>query len=70
MSVDPMEEQIRLYAKQLKLPTFTRYPDILRKAGPDTRFDELLLDLMKAETAKNRRFSLYENAGRTGLVPI
>ena len=55
MSVDPVQEQVRLYAKQLKLPTFTRYPDILRKARPDTRFAELLLELMKEETEQRQK---------------
>jgi hypothetical protein len=61
MSVDPVQEQIRLYAKQLRLPTFARYPDILRQARPDTRFEELLLELMKAETAQRQ-----ENQNRNG----
>ena len=62
MSIDPVQEQIRLYAKQLRLPTFVRYPDILRKARPDARFEELLLELMKAETAQRQ-----ENQNRKRL---
>ena len=54
MSVNPVSEQIRLYARQLKLPSFSRYPDILRKANPDTRFEDLLLELMKIETAQRQ----------------
>lgn len=54
MPVDPTEEQIRLYAKQLKLPTFTRHLDILRKAHPDTPFAELLLELMKEESEQRQ----------------
>jgi DNA replication protein DnaC len=55
-----MREQILLYAKQLKLPMFAKYTDILRRATPDTQFDELLLELMKSESEqrdenKNRR---------------
>jgi hypothetical protein len=55
-------EQVRLYAKQLKLPTFAQYPDILRKTRPDARFEELLLELMKAETAQRQ-----ENQNRKRL---
>lgn len=62
MSVDPVQEQVRLYAKQLKLPTFVRYPDILRKGRPDARFEELLLELMKAETEQRQ-----ENQNRKRL---
>ncbi len=43
------DEQIRLYAKQLKLPTFTQYDEILRQADPGAGFAELLLEMMKAE---------------------
>lgn len=62
MSVNPVSEQIRLYARQLKLPSFSRYPDILRKANPDTRFEDLLLELMKIETAQRQ-----ENQNRRRL---
>lgn len=62
MPVDPVQEQIRLYAKQLRLPTFARYPDVLRKMSPQARFEELLLDLMKAEAAQRQ-----ENQNRKRL---
>ena len=62
MYVDSVQEQIRLYARQLKLPSFSRYPDVLRKAGPNTRFEELLLELMKAEAAQRQ-----ENQNRRRL---
>jgi hypothetical protein len=62
VSVDPVQEQVRLYAKQLKLPTFVRYPDILRKGRPEARFEELLLELMKAETEQRQ-----ENQNRKRL---
>lgn len=62
MLVNPVSEQIRLYARQLKLPSFSRYPDILRKANPDTRFEDLLLELMKIETAQRQ-----ENQNRRRL---
>ena len=45
-----VDEQIRLYAKQLKLPSFAEYGEILRQADPSAGFGELLLELMKAET--------------------
>lgn len=54
MAVEAIDEQIRLYARLLKLPTFVRYPDILRRAQTNARFDELLLELMKAESAQRQ----------------
>lgn len=62
MVVDPVQEQIRLYARQLKLPTFAKYADVLRRARPDARFDELLLELMKTESAQRQ-----ENQNRKRL---
>ena len=49
MSVDLIDEQIRILAKQLKVPMFTKYSDILRHAGTDTPFNKLLLTLMQKE---------------------
>ena len=48
--IDHKEEQIKLLAKQLKLPTFANYKDILRQLKPGADFSDLLLDLLMAET--------------------
>lgn len=48
--IDLREEQIKLLAKQLKLPTFSSYMDILRQAESGAGFSDLLLDLLMAET--------------------
>ena len=58
--IDHREEQIKLLSKQLKLPTFANYMDILRQARSDADFSDLLLDLLMAETSarqenQNRR---------------
>ena len=44
-----IDEQIRMLAKHLKLPTFVTYSEQLRQASPDSDFGELLLMLMKTE---------------------
>ena len=49
MSIYPVDEQIRLYAKQLKIPTFADYEQVLRQADPNLGLSGLLLELMKAE---------------------
>lgn len=48
--MNPADELIRLYAKQLKIPTFAEYQAILRQAEPSATFPDVLLELMKAET--------------------
>lgn len=47
--IDQKEEQIKLLAKQLKLPTFTSYMDIVRQLRPGADFSDLLLDLLSLE---------------------
>lgn len=47
--IDPVDEQIKLLSKQLKIPTFASYNAVLRQAGQDTTFNQLLLNLMKRE---------------------
>ena len=55
-------ELIRLYAKQLKIPTFADYSEVLRQADPSSDFSDLLLELMKAES-----ISRQENQNRRRL---
>jgi DNA replication protein DnaC len=44
-----VDEQIRLLSKQLKIPTFANYSDLIRQASPDSNISDILLMLMKAE---------------------
>ena len=46
---DATMEQVKILAKQLKIPTFVKYPDLLRQAGADTDFGSFLLTLMRNE---------------------
>lgn len=55
------KQTIELYAKQLRLPTFNRYDDILKQLNNDTSYDDFLVALMKqeldarAESARQRK---------------
>lgn len=49
MQTDATLEQVKLLAKQLKVPTFARYPDMVRQMDSGTDFGMLLLTLMKNE---------------------
>lgn len=44
-----IDEQIKMLSKQLKIPTFSNYSEIVRQANPDSDISDLLLLLMKAE---------------------
>lgn len=57
-----IEEQIRVYAKQLKIPTFGDYRQVLRSMKPEADFSDLLLELMRAEST-----SRQENQNRRRL---
>lgn len=49
------DERIRLYAKQLKVPSFAEYKEVLRQAASSARFADLLLELMKTEAASQQQ---------------
>jgi len=48
--IDPINEQISLYAKQLRLPTFTEFEDVIRQADPDLSYGGLLVEMMRRES--------------------
>lgn len=60
--MNPIDEQIRLYAKLLKVPAFAEYGEALRQSPTNSNFGELLLDLMKTES-----LSRQENQNRRRL---
>lgn len=62
MSVNSVEDQIRLYAKHLRIPTFGDYNEILRRMKPDNKFEDILLELMRSES-----FQRQENQNQRRL---
>ena len=52
--IDVKEEQVRILAKQLKLPAFADYMDIIRQCKPDTDFSDVLIELLNAEITSRR----------------
>lgn len=52
--IDAREEQIRILAKHLKLPTVANYMDIVRQCKPDADFSDVLLELLTAEVNVRR----------------
>lgn len=47
--INTNEQAIELYSKQLRLPTFNHYGDVIRQLGSNKSYDEFLLTLMKME---------------------
>ena len=64
-----VSEQIRLYSKQLRVPTFAQYEEVLRQADPSQGFSELLLELMKAEL-EARQENQYKRRLRAAGFPF
>ena len=67
MSINVVNEQIRLYAKQLKIPTFAEYEQVLRQADPGLGLSELLLELMKAECESRQENQLRRRLKAAGF---
>ena len=55
MQTDATLEQVKILAKQLKVPTFAHYPDIVRRMDSGTDFGMLLLTLMKMSMISGRK---------------
>ena len=41
------KEMIKLYAKQLRLPTFNNYEKVIRQLSADDGYAQFLIELMK-----------------------
>ena len=46
------KEMIKLYAKQLKVPTFNHYEKVIRQLSIDDGYEQFLIELMKQEVAE------------------
>ena len=63
--IDPINEQIRLYAKQLRLPTFTEYDDIIRQADPNMGYSGFLLKMMRRELEKRQENQMMNRLAKS-----
>ena len=67
MRTDKTQEQVILLSKQLKIPTFAHYPEILRQVDPKADFGELLLTLMKNEYEQRQENQNRRRLKQAGL---
>ncbi len=67
MHTDATLEQIRLLSKQLKVPTFVHYPDMIRQSGRDADFGKLLLTLMQNEYEQRQENQNRRRLKQAGL---
>ena len=68
------KEMIRLYAKQLRLPTFNNYEKVIRQLSADDGYAQFLIELMKQELAEavqmNRLSKLKKSLSKIDLLII
>ena len=67
MSTTVIEDQIRMYAKLLKIPTFTTYKEVLRQLSPDSDISEILLSLMETEYEQRQENQNLRRLKRAGF---
>lgn len=67
MSTLLIDDQIRMLSKQLKIPTFVNYTELLRQTDPNSDFGELLLALMKAEYEQRQENQNYRRLKQAGF---
>lgn len=65
--MDTVNEQIKLYARHLKLPTFAAYEETIRQADKSAGFGELLLELMKAESTSRQENQNHRRLKKAGF---
>lgn len=47
-----LKKTIKLYAWQLKVPTFNNYEKVIRQLSPTDGYEQFLIELMKQEVAE------------------
>jgi len=52
--INPVKETIKLYAKQLRTPTFPNYEQVVRQLSPGDGYDKFLCELMKLEVSQRQ----------------
>ena len=67
MSTLLIDDQIRMLSKQLKIPTFVNYTELLRQTDTNSDFGELLLALMKAEYEQRQENQNYRRLKQAGF---
>ena len=70
------KETIKLYAKQLRVPTFNNYDKVIRQLSADDGYEQFLIELMKQElaersvTGQKRRIKAAKFPSPHGCPPV
>lgn len=52
--INPLRETIKLYAKQLRMPSFNRFDNVARQLSPGDGYDKFLCEMMKLEVLQRQ----------------
>ena len=53
-TINPEKETIKLYAKQIRTPSFVEYEDIIRQLDTEQSYEHFLRDIMKREVSQRQ----------------
>lgn len=67
MRTDATLERVKILAKQLKIPTFAQYPDVLRQMSRDADFGRILVALMENEYEQRQENQNRRRLKQAGL---
>lgn len=66
-TLNPVKETIKLYAKQLRTPSFSRYENIVRQLSPGDGYDKFLCELMKLELSQRQEAGQRRRIKKAGF---
>jgi DNA replication protein DnaC len=67
VQINPAKETIKLYAKQLKTPTFADYENVVRQLQPGDGYDKFLCQLMKLEVLQRQEAGQRRRIKKAGF---
>ncbi|MCR3922510.1 MAG: IS21-like element helper ATPase IstB [Firmicutes bacterium] len=65
--ISPIHEAIKLYAKQLRVPTFTDYDAVARQLEPGDGYDKFLCEIMKQELSQRQEAGQRRRIKKAGF---
>ena len=69
-NINPLKETIKLYAKQLRAPSFSNYENIVRQLTPGEGYDKFLSELMKTELRQRQEAGQRRRIKKAGFPVI
>jgi DNA replication protein DnaC len=66
-SLNPLKETIKLYAKQLKTPSFTGYENVVRQLSSGDGYEKFLCEIMKLELSQRHEAGQRRRIKKAGF---